>query len=100
METLSYCQLMERCLAAEARVVEVQQRIAAQREYYEGVIADGGKRIAEMESRTVTVKMPKLKMLEDYLAEVAVEERKAILLGVRMEFHRALNAEGIKWEAE
>lgn len=52
------------------------------------------------EQRTVTVKMPKLKMLEDYLAEVAVEERKAILLGVRMEFHRALNAEGIKWEAE
>lgn len=58
------------------------------------------KRIAELESRTVTVKLPKLKMLEDYLAEVAVEERKAILLGVRMEFHRALNAEGIKWEAE
>jgi len=75
MEALSYCQLMERCLAAEARVVE-------------------------LESRTITVKMPKLKMLEDYLAEVAVEERKAILLGVRMEFHRALNAEGIKWEVE
>ena len=75
MEALSYCQLMERCLAAEARV-------------------------AELESRTITVKMPKLKMLEDYLAEVAIEERKAILLGVRMEFHRALNAEGIKWEAE
>ena len=55
-------------------------------------------RIAELESRTV--KMPKLKMLEDYLAEVAVDERKAILLGVRMEFHRALNAEGIWWEAE
>ncbi|EMS9660211.1 hypothetical protein WMA07_000878 [Klebsiella aerogenes] len=58
------------------------------------------KRCKELESRTVTVKLPKLKMLEDYLAEVAVEERKAILLGVRMEFHRALNAEGIKWEAE
>lgn len=98
MEALSYCQLMERCLAAEAQVVELEQRIATQREYYDGVIADGGKRIAELESRAV--KMPKLKMLEDYLAEVAVEERKAILLGVRMEFHRALNAEGIKWEAE
>ena len=55
-------------------------------------------RISQLESRTV--KMPKLKMLEDYLAEVAVDERKAILLGVRMEFHRALNAEGIWWEAE
>lgn len=26
METLSYCQLMERCLAAEARVVELGAR--------------------------------------------------------------------------
>ena len=51
-----------------------------------------------LESRTV--KLPKFKMLEDYLSEVAVEERKAILLGVKMEFHRALNAEGIRWEAE
>lgn len=57
-------------------------------------------RNAELECRTVTVKLPKFKMLEDYLAGVAVEEREAILLGVRMEFHRALNAEGIKWEVE
>lgn len=35
-----------------------EQRIAYQREYYEGVIADGGKRIAELESRTV--KLPEL----------------------------------------
>lgn len=27
METLSYCQLMERCLAAEARVMELESRI-------------------------------------------------------------------------
>lgn len=26
MEALSYCQLMERCLAAEARVVELESR--------------------------------------------------------------------------
>ena len=52
----------------------------------------------DSESRTVTVKLPKLKMLEDYLAEVAVEERKAILLGVRMELHRLLNDAGIKAE--
>lgn len=32
---------------------EAQQRIDSQREYYDGVIADGGKRIAELESRTV-----------------------------------------------
>lgn len=55
-------------------------------------------RIAELESRTV--KLPKLKMLEDYLAEVAIEERKQILVGVKLEFHRALAAAGIKVEAE
>lgn len=55
-------------------------------------------RIAELESRTV--KLPKLKMLEDYLAEVAIEERKQILVGVKLEFHRACVAAGIKWEAE
>ncbi|HHG1669232.1 hypothetical protein [Klebsiella pneumoniae] len=55
-------------------------------------------RIAELESRTV--KLPKLKMLEDYLAEVAIEERKQILVGVKLEFHRACAAAGIKVEAE
>lgn len=55
-------------------------------------------RIAELESRTV--KLPKLKMLEDYLAEVAIEERKQILVGVKLEFHRALAAAGIKMEVE
>ena len=144
MEALSYCQLMERCLAAEARVVkltaenvrlvdalESEKRICStwrktaestseklekahqcitelksgkvgnallEREnHHVEVVGKLTERIAELESRTITVKTPKLKMLEDYLAEVAVEERKAILLGVRMEFHRALNAEGIKW---
>lgn len=53
---------------------------------------------SELESRTV--KLPKLKMLEDYLAEVAIEERKQILVGVKLEFHRALTAAGIKVEAE
>lgn len=56
METLSYCKLMERCLAAEARVVELEQRIATQREYYDGVIADGGKRIAELTAENVALK--------------------------------------------
>ncbi|MCD6615305.1 ead/Ea22-like family protein [Klebsiella quasipneumoniae subsp. similipneumoniae] len=41
--------------AAGAELVEAlekaHQRIASQREYYEGVIADGGNRIAELESR-------------------------------------------------
>lgn len=55
-------------------------------------------RITQLESRTV--KLPKLKMLEDYLAEVAIEERKQILVGVKLEFHRACVAAGIKVEAE
>ncbi|HIF6264143.1 TPA: ead/Ea22-like family protein [Raoultella ornithinolytica] len=55
-------------------------------------------RISELESRTV--KLPKFKMLEDYLAEVAIEERKQILVGVKLEFHRACAAAGIKVEAE
>lgn len=45
-------------------------------------------RIAELEARTLTVKLPKLKMLEDYLAEVAEEERRQIIIGAKLEFHR------------
>ncbi|MGG6009107.1 ead/Ea22-like family protein [Salmonella enterica] len=33
----------------------LKRRIAEQREYYEGVIADGSKRTAELEARTVTL---------------------------------------------
>jgi hypothetical protein len=40
---------------------KAQQSIDSQREYYEGVIADGGKRIAELESRTV--KLPDLRQI-------------------------------------
>ncbi len=51
--------------AAGAELVEAlekaQQRVTSQREYYEGVIADGGKRIAELESRTV--KLPDLRQI-------------------------------------
>lgn len=35
-----------------------EKRIAEQREYYEGVIADGSRRIAELEARTVTLPEP------------------------------------------
>ncbi|MEQ5054636.1 hypothetical protein ABN154_22975 [Klebsiella michiganensis] len=77
---------------------ESNAQVIQSRDHYKRMTEEGLKQLAE--SRTVTVKMPKLKMLEDYLAEVAVEERKAILLSVRMEFHRALTAAGIKWEAE
>ncbi|WP_414465276.1 hypothetical protein [Klebsiella michiganensis] len=83
-----------------AELEDAEQKLCAANVTLDARAELAERQLAEMVSRTVTVKMPKLKMLEDYLAEVAVEERKAILLGVRMEFHRALNAEGIKWEAE
>lgn len=46
-------QAREQLAAAEKRNAE--QRNAEQREYYEGVIADGSKRIAELETREVTL---------------------------------------------
>ena len=35
-----------------------EKRIAEQREYYESVIADGSMRIASLDARTLTVKLP------------------------------------------
>lgn len=99
MEALSYCQLMERCLAAEARVVEVQQRIATQREYYEGVIADDGTRIAKLESRTV--KLPKAMSIEGgaYCSAHAHYDSDGDYYD-RTDVEEMLVAAGIKWEVE
>ena len=52
------------------------------------------KRISELEAREV--KLPELKMLRDYLAEVTHREREDILVGVRLEFFRALEEAGVK----
>lgn len=117
MEALSYCQVLERMLAAEARVVEVQQSIATQREYYEGVITDGGKRIAELESRSVKLPKPHAHLIwiqaghapDDYWDDVAVShsekdrccdgsERYPVY--ARWEIEEMLTTAGIKWEAK
>ncbi|HHB8386032.1 TPA: ead/Ea22-like family protein [Klebsiella pneumoniae] len=45
-------------LALVEALEKAQQSIDSQREYYEGVIADGGNRIAELESRTVKLPEP------------------------------------------
>ncbi len=85
--------------AAEMEIAALRQRIAeleSQLKAAENNEIDARCHIAELESRTV--KLPKLKMLEDYLAEVAIEERKQILVGVKLEFHRALTDAGIKVE--
>lgn len=75
--------------AAGAELVEAlekaQQRIDSQREYYEGVIADGGKRIAELESRTV-----KIPYLPDDCDRIEAH----------FKYQVAINAAGIKVEAE
>ena len=76
------------------RIAELDAELEREREKTRRVMS----RIAELESRTV--KLPKLKMLEDYLAEVAIEERKQILVGVKLEFHRACVNADIKVEAE
>ncbi|HIE9075743.1 TPA: hypothetical protein ACXP60_004358 [Klebsiella variicola subsp. variicola] len=77
--------------AANAELVEAlekaQQRIASQREYYEGVIADGGKRIAELESRTV--KLPEPEQWD--ISQILLCKKKVVA---------AIRDAGIKMEAE
>ncbi|EPK7525596.1 ead/Ea22-like family protein [Klebsiella variicola] len=80
-------------------LASAKQRIA-ELERQNSVLADGVIRAEQWLLESRAVKMPKLKMLEDYLAEVAVEERKQILIGVKLEFHRACATAGIKVEAE
>lgn len=77
-------------LALVEALEKAQQRIASQREYYEGVIADGGKRIAELGSRAV--KLPAAVAVADWMAGIDVYEADLVLA--------LLSAAGIKVEAE
>ena len=91
----------EKLEKAQQQMTESENRVRKQNRHICELFDDNTalrQRIAELESRTV--KLPKLKMLEDYLAEVAIEERKQILVGVKLEFHRACAAAGIRVEAE
>ena len=93
--------LVEALEKAQQRITQLENYAEAEAVGADRAAEDGVywmKRCKELESRTV--KLPKLKMLEDYLAEVAIEERKQILVGVKLEFHRAITAAGIKVEAE
>lgn len=81
-------------LALVEALEKAQQRIDSQREYYDGVIADGGKRIAELESRTV--KLPDLR-------QIVSGDRYVWSDGVynySQDVKVALAAAGIKVEAE
>lgn len=78
METLSYCQLMERCLAAEARVVE-------------------------LESRTVTVKIPSTvnpSPFAPWVAKAFYQFHKDTVNSCVTVFSDACAEAGIKWKAE
>lgn len=78
MEALSYCQLMERMLAAEARVVE-------------------------LESRTVTVKIPSTvepSPFAPWIAKAFYQFHKDTVNSCVTVFSDACAAAGIKWEVE
>ncbi|HID4155265.1 TPA: ead/Ea22-like family protein [Citrobacter koseri] len=86
--------LLDELEAAEKRNAELvhNHRVHAAR-----LIDERGQlkqRIAELEAREV--KLPELKMLRDYLAEVTMREREDILVGIRLEFFRALEEAGVK----
>ncbi|HIH4132696.1 ead/Ea22-like family protein [Klebsiella pneumoniae] len=87
---------------ALVEALEKAQRYAKERdaENQDLMLTVGRLRVEREELESRAVKLPKFKMLEDYLAEVAIEERKQILVGVKLEFHRALSDAGVKVEAE
>lgn len=79
-------------LALVEALEKAQQRIDSQREYYEGVIADGGKRIAELESRSV--KLPsELELRNNEVCSVCAGNALQVI-------EDKLTAADIKWEAE
>ena len=104
-------------LALVEALEKAQRRIDSQREYYDGVIADGGKRIAELESRTVKLPKPHAHLIwiqaghapDDYWDDVVVShsekdrccdgsERYPVY--ARWEIEEMLAAAGIKVEDE
>lgn len=93
---------LEAIRAAAEKLVRCKGRYHSEQNYRALAALFGVKTpdLPPLDSESRTVKLPKLKMLEDYLAEVAIEERKQILVGVKLEFHRACVAAGIKVEAE
>ncbi|HBX7962726.1 ead/Ea22-like family protein [Klebsiella pneumoniae] len=85
-------------LALVEALEKAQQRIDSQREYYEGVIADGGKRIAELESRTV--KLPAERFCPAEYAGSQLWSETEVWNKAITACADALRADGIKVEAE
>ncbi|EOC7051081.1 ead/Ea22-like family protein [Salmonella enterica subsp. enterica serovar Muenchen] len=74
-----------------------EKRNAEQREYYEGVIADGSKRIAELEARTVVVKQ-----FDDFqiVHYGATEDYAKGYIDCQSNYNKAIYAAGIKVKGE
>ncbi|EEA7841673.1 ead/Ea22-like family protein [Salmonella enterica subsp. enterica] len=70
-----------------------EKRIAEQREYYEGVIADGSKRIAELEARKVN--LPAACADDEYFIDGVFQA-----LRYERDVERAIRAAGIKVKGE
>lgn len=106
-------------VAENAALKAAEKRIAEQREYYESVIADGSKRIASLEARTLTVKLPKPHAHliwiqaghapDDYWDDVAVSHSESdrccdgserYPVYARWEIEEMLTAAGIKLQIE
>lgn len=72
-------------LAADAaKLIEAADKhIAEQREYYEGVIADGSRRIAELEAREVKLPPTFLYEHDDLPREIPVLSRRLVINALR-----------------
>ena len=108
MEALSYCQLMERCLAAEARVVELESgkvgnALLERENHHVEVVRKLTERIVELESRTVTVKIPftvEPSPFAPWIAKAFYQFHKDTVNSCVTVFSDACAAAGIKWEVE
>ncbi|ECM3600803.1 ead/Ea22-like family protein [Salmonella enterica] len=81
---------------AREQLESAEKRIAEQREYYEGVIADGSKRIAELKARTVKLPKPIIVLhRRDF-----TDAYRAIYAYPEAEVNAALAAAGIKVKGE
>ncbi|EAY2063504.1 ead/Ea22-like family protein [Salmonella enterica] len=76
---------------------ETKSKLNEQREYYEGVIADGSKRIAELEARTVVVKQFYDFQIVRY---GATEDYAKGYIDCQRNYNKAIYAAGIKVKGE
>lgn len=96
VETRDVLALLDALEAKDKRIAELELLLSQQKSVAANnldMFRRADARVSELEAREV--KLPDLKMLSDYLREVTMREREDILLGVKLEFHRALQAAGI-----